>query len=200
MVNIFKTISAIAVMGVLSSPLSQGAVIFTLTEDSGFVTLAGSGTLNINDLTKGALNDSVAFMQPNVGDFQTGAGSGVYRYAIPSGGPAFIGSGHLVTGPVNASGDRFGIYGIDSELVIQGNYVSNTPIAGTVSWAGTFASLGITPGQSYVWNWGTGPNADSLTLNVAVPEPSEWAMIVGLISMIGVVGARSLQRRKASEA
>ena len=63
---------------------------------------------------------------------------------------------------------------------------------------GSFASLGLTPGI-YTWNWGSGANADSLTINIgtaippgAVPEPSTWAM---LILGFGAVGG-ALRRRK----
>lgn len=37
----------------------------------------------------------------------------------------------------------------------------------------TFATLGLTQG-TYIWNWGSGANADTFTLNIgsaAVPEP-----------------------------
>jgi hypothetical protein len=45
----------------------------------------------------------------------------------------------------------------------------------------SFASLGLTPG-SYLYHWGSGANADSLTIEIgnpggAVPEASTWAMM-----------------------
>ncbi|MEZ6192941.1 MAG: PEP-CTERM sorting domain-containing protein [Phycisphaerales bacterium] len=39
-----------------------------------------------------------------------------------------------------------------------------------------FATLGVTEG-SYVWSWGSGGSADSLTLNI-VPEPASVALLV----------------------
>ena len=42
----------------------------------------------------------------------------------------------------------------------------------------TIAALGLTPG-TYTWTWGTGPHADSFTINIAgVPEPCASLMMV----------------------
>jgi hypothetical protein len=60
----------------------------------------------------------------------------------------------------------------------------------------TIASLGLTPGQ-YVLSWGTGLDADSLTLNIgslhAVPEQATWVM---MIMGFGAIGAVMRQRRR----
>jgi hypothetical protein len=60
---------------------------------------------------------------------------------------------------------------------------------------GTLDSLGITPG-TYVRNWGSGANADSLTLQinspgpVPVPEPGS-ALLLGA----GLLGLAAVRRR-----
>lgn len=55
-------------------------------------------------------------------------------------------------------------------------YASGDPLSGSSMWAGaSFASLELNPG-TYVYTWGTGETADSLTLNIGdvliPPEPS----------------------------
>jgi hypothetical protein len=53
----------------------------------------------------------------------------------------------------------------------------------------SLANLGLTPG-TYVYSWGAGPTADSLTINVGtVPEPASLAML-------GVSAAIALLRRR----
>ena len=44
----------------------------------------------------------------------------------------------------------------------------------------TFADLGVTIGDSFVYSWGSGSNSDSVTYNVVgnvVPEPSSYALM-----------------------
>ena len=50
----------------------------------------------------------------------------------------------------------------------------------------TVAAMGLQEGQ-YVWTWGSGGNADSLTLNIT-PEPATLALLA--------VGATALLRRR----
>ncbi len=58
----------------------------------------------------------------------------------------------------------------------------------------TFATLGFTPG-TYTSTWGTGANADALTVTSAVPEPSTWAL-----RGLGVAGLGLTLRRRAARA
>jgi hypothetical protein len=53
----------------------------------------------------------------------------------------------------------------------------------------TFASIGLTPG-TYTWTWGSGSNADSLTVQIgpaAVPEPASVLVVeVGFLGLAAV--------------
>jgi hypothetical protein len=55
----------------------------------------------------------------------------------------------------------------------------------------TFASLGITPG-TYVYSWGSGANADMLTIIIggSVAEPSTWAMMLMGFAGLGYAAFR----------
>jgi PEP-CTERM motif len=79
------------------------------------------------------------------------------------------------------------------------DYVSGAALGtSTATFAGaTIASLGLTPG-SYVWSWGSGPTADTFTLDIvagagvgaAVPEPATWATM-----LLGLAGLMLLRKR-----
>ena len=77
-------------------------------------------------------------------------------------------------------------------LVVPNGYVSGAPLSGTLTFTGTdLATRGLTPG-SYVCSWGSGPHADSLTLNV-IPEPTSAALL-GLGGGLAFVALRRVQR------
>ncbi|MEE3331370.1 MAG: PEP-CTERM sorting domain-containing protein [Myxococcota bacterium] len=68
-------------------------------------------------------------------------------------------------------------------LLLPDGYSSGASLFGSATIAGaSLASLGVTPG-SFVWSWGSGSTADSITLNI-VPEPSTALLIcTGLLGL-----------------
>jgi hypothetical protein len=81
------------------------------------------------------------------------------------------------------------------------DYVSGAALGtSTATFAGeTIAGLGLTPG-SYQWSWGSGPTADTFTLDIvgpvvgaSVPEPATWAM-----TLLGLAGLMALRTRARS--
>jgi hypothetical protein len=76
-------------------------------------------------------------------------------------------------------------------LNLPNGYVSGSPLSATSTYTSqTFASLGLTPG-TYTWTWGSGPTADSFTVQIgAVPEPTS-----SLLVCLSLVFA-ALQRRR----
>lgn len=92
-----------------------------------------------------------------------------------------------------ATGDTISMFA-GLQLNLPAGYVSGTELSGTATWLGKdLATLRMTPG-TYMWTWGSGATADSLTLNISViPEPSSAALF-----LVGVTGAMSLRRRAGS--
>jgi hypothetical protein len=123
----------------------------------------------------------------------------------PGGAPVYLG----ITGPANlgtgsemlattTTGDTFGFAGDSvSELLLPIGYVSGSSISGTDTWDDTsLAGLGLIAG-TYNYTWGTGPNADSVVLNIGfapVPEPSS----LGLMSLAVLALLVFLRCRRAS--
>jgi len=112
-------------------------------------------------------------------------------YSGVTGPTTQFGSGSF-TNPSSGSGNLVEINGGTDHLFLPLGYSSGAALSDTDTWNGaSFSSLGVTPG-TYVWTWGTGPDADSYTLNVgsvSVPEPS--ATVLCGLAAVGMIRRRS---------
>ena len=73
-------------------------------------------------------------------------------------------------------------------------HVLAQPLSETSTYSdASFGSLGMTPG-TYVYSWGTGAHADTFTIEIGVPEPSTWAMMLLGFAGLGVSGCRRSER------
>lgn len=162
-------------------------LIITATQSGTDVVFSGSGTLNVSDLTPIGTANLLAGI-----DF----GAEVLLGADPSGFPAVSGYGaaneltppglfgaDLFTSASLGAGPRIGVVVTAFPLqtapaiVVPAGYVSGDPLSSTSTFSGkTFSSLGINPG-TYTWSWGSGGNADSLTLRI-VPETRTVTLLV----------------------
>ena len=97
----------------------------------------------------------------------------------------------------SGSGDFTGIVPLAGNLHPPGGYISGDWLSGEATFAGAdFEDLGLTPG-TYVWSWGAGPHADTFTVQIGVPEPSTWAILVVGFGGVGLVGYRRTRKAKA---
>lgn len=167
---------------------SKGALTIFATETGGDVVFSGSGSLNLSDLHHhvggGALpginptTESVPVLVLGPPDNQVDE----YGWADVSVPAPFGTGGHVPA--TSGTGDVFGTtVNIEApgEAVIwvPSGYVSGSWLSGSIAFSSeTFATLGLIPGI-YTWSWGSGENADSMTL--IIPEPS-----AGLLSLLGL--------------
>jgi PEP-CTERM motif len=78
-----------------------------------------------------------------------------------------------------------------------GGYISGDWLSGEATFAGAdFEDLGLTPG-TYVWSWGAGLHADTFTVQIGVPEPSTWAILMVGFGGVGLVGYRRTRKATA---
>lgn len=156
------TLATVLGVGSLCNHASAAATI-RVTESGGDVVISATGSLNTAGLTFSASSSSGQGVHPAASFLEVSSGT-VDLYNSVS-GPSSFGSGGFKF-PSSGSGDRFGIrYGAGS-LVVPAGYVSGNPLSGTSTYTNSsFAQLGLAPG-TYTWTWGSGGNADSLTLKV----------------------------------
>lgn len=182
----------------------HAAYTITLTQVGPDVVATGNGSINLTALTQTSVNVAqTTYIQPTTGVVLVGPpGTNVDAYDGMT-GPANFGAGGL-TNPTTTSGNKTG-WGLGFRLVVPTGYVSGAPLTGGATWNGTtIATLGATPG-TYVWTWGVGPTADSLTLQIgpppvvpataSVPTLSEWAMVL-LATMLAGVAVLQIRRRE----
>jgi hypothetical protein len=179
---------------------ADAAYVVTFEQVGSDVVVTGGGSINLNELLGVEGGTERAGINPSLGEI-TGPASltAVDEYVYPPGfgGPPSFGPG---LGAFSADSGSGGIVGIGKVglstfdlIIVPDLYVSGNPLSDTSTYLDkTFASLGVTPG-TYVYSWGTGADVDTFTVQIGVPEPSTWAML-----LIGVGGlGYSAYRRRA---
>jgi hypothetical protein len=205
----------------LSAGNAGAAVLVNVTESNGNVIFQGSGSLNTTGLTFQSVN-SGPLLRPYNNNGNTA--SHLY-FGIPDTTNYYQLASTLITGTTqefgdltsaylktpdfmiasSGSGDKFGIklnsrFANDGYLLLPTNYISGASLSANMTFNNqTFATLGLTSGNSYTWTLGSGSNTDSFTINIgqAVPEPLT-ILGAGLAAAFGAV-FKNKSSRKSEE-
>ena len=174
-------------------PASYAETVITLDQVGTNVVATASGTVNLTGLTFfNNAGSNIASMTPSSAALTVGSTLGSSIYTGFSSSPTAFG-----IGSATASSSRTGNYlgPLGNFLRLPGGYMSDAPLSGTATWNNTtIAALGATPG-TYTWTWGSGVNADSLTLDVA-PEPKTTWLLLG-ISFAMILGTACWRPKSA---
>jgi hypothetical protein len=181
---------------------AQSAVIETLEQVGTNVVAIGTGTIDLRDLSPESTNGGLApAIVPSVAALSVGNSPGdVYDFYTGISGPSSFGPSANAKFGTSGDGSILGIYA--AGIYLPHSYTSGGPLAGTATWANqTLDSLGVTPG-TYVWTWGTGPDADSFTLEIGAastttPLPAAFPLFA---SGLGVMGLLRLRRKRKPQA
>jgi len=156
-----------------NTPPSQSGFSITVTNNGSNVLMIGTGSVNLTDLSLVATNQgpvSMGGIGINSATFISGANGQNYdEYSGFLTVPSNFGSGSGLP-PSSVSGSLFGIIyqgAPPHHLMVPTGYTSGTQITTSQTFNNTsIASLGLTVG-TYTYTWGTGPNADSVTVVIA---------------------------------
>jgi hypothetical protein len=173
--------AVVAALGGLAAAPSRANAAFLLDieQDGGNVVGNGSGTINTSALSFLVSEPVPPFVSPSGGTAVLGPASPVSGNAwVTASGPNNFGAGSNAYASTG-SGDLVGISGFSGEILLPLGYDSGAALSDSATWDGTtLSALGLIDG-SYVYTWGTGPTADSFTVQigpVAVPEPASAAV------------------------
>jgi PEP-CTERM motif len=174
---------------------AEASVVIDIAQDGPNVVASGSGAIDLADLSylgSGNLQMPSTVWGSKGAVIFVGSSRESHEYGLSS-GPTSFGTGSFPYYTTTHSGDSFGLSSAGQDLIVTAGYVSGSPLSGSATFdSATIASLGLTPGR-YVYTWGNGANADSLTVNIGgVPEPATWGM---MITGLGLLGA--FYRRRA---
>jgi hypothetical protein len=183
---------------ILAVPAARAAYVININEVGPDVIGTGSGSIDIKDLTyvtSAELNGSIA---PSLARVLIGNTAFVNAYVSISGPSSFGSEFGLGAETSEDSGPIVGITSGNELFVEEGNYAGYISAeslgTSTATWSNSsFSSLGLTPG-SYVYTWGTGPDADSFTVNIGpTPEPTS-------LSLFALTSLALLRRRQRASA
>lgn len=174
-------------------------LVLQVEQVGGGVRVTGTGTANttalIGELTASAWTSALTDAQIYAGPLAFNDG----QVSLYSGllGPLFFGSDpgvYELPDAMSSGGDLFGILADNgsgsSWIVLPAGYTSGNSLGGSSNFPGlTLAQIGLVPGQQSTWSWGSGPDADSLRLEV-VPAPAPLLAVPA-----GWQVVRSLRRR-----
>ncbi len=150
----------------------NASVTLNVFQSGANVVSTGSGTIDLTDLSAGPTGSSVESVCGSEGRVFVAAGS--FREYPGISGPASFGTGSQIN--ASSGSGVLGIMGDLERLVVPINYTSGSELSETATWNNqSISSLGLTPG-TYTWTWGSGVDADALTLNIA-PEPGSFLLI-----------------------
>jgi hypothetical protein len=176
-------------MGVIYEPVARAAFVLKIEEVGPDVVATGSGSIDLTDLSLNESGSIIPHLAPGKAIAFIGGSDAFVGYRGATGPGNFGDEG---TFPISfGSGGFVGIGGAFGEVAVPPGYNSDDALSSSGIWFNqSFASLGINTG-TYVWTWGAGDYADSFTVEIAVPEPSTWAMTVVGFAGLGIMGYRA---------
>lgn len=172
-----QTLILVATTCLALSSTAYGAAIITVRQIGSDVVITGSGTMNITGMNP--IFSAAGWTSPSNGNTSARVGGGgVVRAFNYHTGPSSFGPASGVFANI-VSGDQFGVTTFNSRFFVPDDYISGSLLFGTaIHQNTTLTDMGMNEGV-YTFGWGSAANADTLTVDIAIPEPSSLALLAG---------------------
>ncbi|MFM8186981.1 MAG: PEP-CTERM sorting domain-containing protein [Pirellulaceae bacterium] len=176
----------------------QASVLMSMIDKlDGTVELTYSGFINTTGLVQIGTIPTPSSIQPSSGLIQNASSTNLFLISSGSGSQPF-GTGGSASATSSSGSAIYANFGGPTFIGLPVGYVSGGAISGSMTFSGSFASLGINPvARTFSWSAGGLGNSVSLSFSSgggggAVPEPTSLA-----IFGIGVLGMAYRARRKS---
>jgi PEP-CTERM motif len=183
---------AILALGVVAASSAQAAYVVTFEEVGSNVVESGSGMLDPTDLTSTSFGTNEESVSAGSATYFSGGASAIeHEFTGDISGPASWGPGTPSPAfPSSSSGAGVGFEAPTMGIWVPFKHILFQPLSETSTYSdASFSSLGMTRG-TYVYSWGTGAHADTFTVEIGVPEPSTWAMMLAGFAALAYVALR----------
>ncbi len=179
------------VMAAFAPAAADASLILNLNQVGANTILTYSGQINTTGLTLIGPVATTASITPNQGILQNATSTNYFLTGSSSGSQNF-GTGGAATAVSSSGSPIYVNFSAPSLIGLPAGYASGSPLTGSLTFVGTFATLGITDNTTYTFSWGGGGAGSSVTLNVtSVPEPAT----MGVLAIGSAVGGFSYRRR-----
>jgi hypothetical protein len=160
--------------------LANAALIITAEEVGTDLLVNASGNINLSALSFISSGNGAGTISPSSGNVLLGPAFVGFEEYTGISGPSSFGPGFGPGFPTTGSGGLVGVLGSNGFLRVPSGYSSGDLISAAMTYSNnSLDNLGITRGN-YVWTWGAGTTADSLTFQAgsgAVPAPPTLALL-----------------------
>ena len=196
MAVIIPLLLALAVM-LLAASSAQATIMISASEVGSDVVFTLSGSVDLNSVpssygSQGPNNSNLLIANAGQLFFATpGSNNGLFYSLQNFSGLSNFGAGGIFIQTATNTGSIFNFYASSAVFLLDATYTSGASLANTMTFPGTFASLGMMPG-TYEWSWSNNNVSDNLILNIgqSVPEGGSTLALLGLALGGVLVGAR----------
>jgi hypothetical protein len=192
-----------AVSVLLSAGSAKASLIINIVQSTpSTLLMTYSGSINMATLGSPVAvnyNQGTPMFSAFQGYTRVGSFVDLYNTGSTSASSTFGAGGGVVPTLVTPGSNAFAADFVAKTLSVPTGYVSETPISGSATFAGTYASNGMNTG-TYMYSWMRDGITESVTLNIgptAIPEPASMAVLaIGSIAS----GVAYRRRRKMAAA
>jgi hypothetical protein len=193
----------VAVSVLLSAGSAKASLIINIVQSTpSTLLMTYSGSINMSTLGGPVAvnyNQGTPMFSAFQGYLRIGSFVDLYNTGSTSTPSTFGAGGGVVPTLVAPGSNAFAADFVAKTLSVPTGYVSDSPISGSATFLGTYASNGMNTG-TYMYSWMRGGLTDSVTLNIGptvVPEPGSMAVLaIGSIAS----GVAYRRRRKMAAA
>jgi hypothetical protein len=200
-----RNLVLVAVSVLLSAGSAKASLIINIVQSTpSTLLMTYSGSINMATLGSPVAvnyNQGTPMFSAFQGYMRVGSFVDLYNTGSTSTASTFGAGGGVVPTLVTPGSNAFAADFVAKTLSVPTGYVSESPIAGSATFAGTYATNGMNTGV-YMYSWMRGGLTESVTLYIgtaAVPEPASMA-VLAIGSIASGVAYRRRRKLAASKA